>query len=216
MANGRRVLFVAEKAAALEVVQRRLNDIGLGVFSLDVHGRTQTVSAVRDQLRAALEEQAQPEAGWDPLQSAYGAVTGRLADYPARLHEPGPVGLSAWDARQLVLEQSELGTAEADAIAVPRPVVLGGVLLTDLYDWAHQLGAALIDLGRPPVSSPWRLAGIRDVDALPREEIAAAVSELLAAREVLTRHPETAVKGQEFLPTGGHEFCPLVAIRSAR
>jgi len=24
------------------------------------------------------------------------------------------------------------------------------------------------------------------------------------------------VKGQEFLPTGGHEFCPLVAIRSAR
>ena len=26
----------------------------------------------------------------------------------------------------------------------------------------------------------------------------------------------SGVKGQEFLPTGGHEICPLVAFRSAR
>ena len=192
MANGRRVLFVAEKAAALEVVQRRLTEVGLGVFSLDVHGRTQTVSAVRDQLRAALDEHAQPEAGWDPLQSAYGSVTTRLADYPLRLHQPGPVGLSAWDARQLVLEQVELGTAETDAVRVPRSVVLGGVQLSDLYGWAQQLSAALTDLARPPVSSPWRLAGIQDPDGLPHEEIAAAVEELRTARDALAAHTETA------------------------
>ncbi len=39
--EGKRVLFVAEKRAALEVVKKRLNDIGLGEFCLELHsGKT--------------------------------------------------------------------------------------------------------------------------------------------------------------------------------
>lgn len=37
LAKGKSVLFVAEKLAALEVVRRRLDDAGLGVFCLEVH-----------------------------------------------------------------------------------------------------------------------------------------------------------------------------------
>lgn len=37
LAKGRTVLFVAEKLAALEVVRRRLDDAGLGMFCLEVH-----------------------------------------------------------------------------------------------------------------------------------------------------------------------------------
>ncbi|HSP48137.1 MAG TPA: DUF3320 domain-containing protein, partial [Clostridiaceae bacterium] len=37
LAQGKRVLFVAEKMAALSVVQRRLQKIGLGPFSLEIH-----------------------------------------------------------------------------------------------------------------------------------------------------------------------------------
>lgn len=192
MATGRRVLFVAEKAAALEVVQRRLDAIGLGVFSLDVHGRTQTVSAVRDQLRTALEEHAQPEQGWEPLRSAYASVMARLADYPVRLHETGPAGLSAWDARQLVLEQVGLGTREQDAVDVPAALVRESAALPDLYDLARQLGAALIDLGCSPRLSPWRLSGLRELDQLPRDEVAAAVRELRTARTALVGHSEAA------------------------
>ena len=70
--------------------------------------------------------------------------------------------------------------------------MLGGVQLTDLYGWAQQLGAALTDLGQPPAASPWRLAGVQDPDGLPREEVAAAVAELRAARDALTAHAETA------------------------
>ena len=36
--KGKRVLFVAEKKAALEVVQRRLENIGIGPFCLELHG----------------------------------------------------------------------------------------------------------------------------------------------------------------------------------
>ncbi len=37
LANGKRVLFVAEKMAALSVVKKRLDDAGLGVFCLELH-----------------------------------------------------------------------------------------------------------------------------------------------------------------------------------
>ena len=37
LARGKTVLFVAEKLAALEVVRRRLDDAGLGIFCLEVH-----------------------------------------------------------------------------------------------------------------------------------------------------------------------------------
>lgn len=50
LALGRRVLFVAEKRAALEVVQRRLADKGLGPFCLELHSAKATKSAVLRQL----------------------------------------------------------------------------------------------------------------------------------------------------------------------
>ena len=37
-AAGRRILFVAEKKAALEVVKRRLEEVGLGHLAIDLHG----------------------------------------------------------------------------------------------------------------------------------------------------------------------------------
>ena len=37
LAEGKTVLFIAEKMAALEVVQKRLEAIGLGPFCLELH-----------------------------------------------------------------------------------------------------------------------------------------------------------------------------------
>ncbi|HEX3878621.1 MAG TPA: AAA domain-containing protein [Bryobacteraceae bacterium] len=37
LAKGKTILFVSEKLAALEVVRRRLDDAGLGIFCLEVH-----------------------------------------------------------------------------------------------------------------------------------------------------------------------------------
>jgi len=45
-ARGRRVLFVAEKRAALEVVQRRLDEVGLAHLTLDLHGADLTRARV--------------------------------------------------------------------------------------------------------------------------------------------------------------------------
>jgi very-short-patch-repair endonuclease len=53
MALGRRVLFVAEKKAALDVVQRRLADKGLAPFCLELHSAKATKAQVLRQLDSA-------------------------------------------------------------------------------------------------------------------------------------------------------------------
>jgi len=42
VSQGKRVLFVAEKMAALEVVKRRLDKVGVGDACLELHSHTAT------------------------------------------------------------------------------------------------------------------------------------------------------------------------------
>ena len=59
--NGKRVLFVSEKKAALEVVQRRLEEIGLDPFCLEIHSnkaRKSVVLAKMDRLLNLQKESA--------------------------------------------------------------------------------------------------------------------------------------------------------------
>ena len=53
--NGKSVLFVAEKMAALSVVQKRLEKIGLGPFSLELHSNKAGKNSVLGQLEKTLE-----------------------------------------------------------------------------------------------------------------------------------------------------------------
>ena len=70
LADGKHVLFVSEKAAALDVVKRRLEQCGLGVFCLDLHSDRGRKSAVYDQIRRSVEdtrEQNGPTVSFDEL-----------------------------------------------------------------------------------------------------------------------------------------------------
>lgn len=55
LGSGKTVLFVSEKMAALDVVQRRLNAIGLGPFCLELHSSKARKTEVLAQLRAAMD-----------------------------------------------------------------------------------------------------------------------------------------------------------------
>lgn len=52
---GKRVLFVAAKKAALDVVENRLESIGIGPFCLELHSNKAKKSTVLEQLKAATE-----------------------------------------------------------------------------------------------------------------------------------------------------------------
>jgi very-short-patch-repair endonuclease len=99
LALGRTVLFVSQKTAALEVVQRRLRDIGLGDYCLEVHSAKSQKSAVLEQLKTAWHERTRPTVDdWgrsaDEL-AAQRAELNRLVDSLSRRHANG---LTAYEA----------------------------------------------------------------------------------------------------------------------
>lgn len=52
LADGKEVLFVSEKAAALEVVYKRLSEVGLGDFCLALHGHKANKKEILDSIAA--------------------------------------------------------------------------------------------------------------------------------------------------------------------
>ena len=56
LAQGKKVLFVAEKRAALEVVKTRLTRAGLGDFCLELHSHKSQKSAVIDSIRQRIQK----------------------------------------------------------------------------------------------------------------------------------------------------------------
>ena len=54
-ATGRSVLFVAEKKAALEVVKRRSDNVGIGHLAIDLHGADLSPTKVMQQVAHTLE-----------------------------------------------------------------------------------------------------------------------------------------------------------------
>lgn len=89
--EGKKVLFMSEKPAALAVVKTRLDAIGLGDFVLDLHDKGTKPSAIRSQLLDALD--AAPEADKTALEAAaaaYDTALRTLATYPKKLHDVDP------------------------------------------------------------------------------------------------------------------------------
>lgn len=99
LAKGKRVLFVAEKMAALSVVERRLDQIGLGTFCLELHSNKSTKKSVLDQLAAAIETRraATPEA-WSSQADRLLQLRSELNGYVEALHRKHRFGLTLFDA----------------------------------------------------------------------------------------------------------------------
>ena len=102
--SGKRVLFIAEKPAALGVVRDRLAKVGLGSFGLNLHSRGMRPAEVRQQLLEALDAVAHPDRiGFDAAKSDLDRSIPPLLRYPERLHREGDLGESAYSARNKLL-----------------------------------------------------------------------------------------------------------------
>lgn len=99
IAQGKRVLFVAEKAAALEVVQRRLAQVGLGPYVLELHSHKSGKLQVLEQFRTALEAQpvAEPPS-WELNTRKLGEDRAYLNAYVTAMHTPREGGFSIFQA----------------------------------------------------------------------------------------------------------------------
>ncbi len=97
--NGKKVLFVAEKMAALQVVQRRLEAIGIAPFCLEIHSNKTKKSNVLEQLKRTTEVVKQKSnEEYRIVAQQINALRKELNDYVHILHKPRPAGLSLYDS----------------------------------------------------------------------------------------------------------------------
>ena len=99
LALGRKVLFVAEKMAALHVVYRRMEKVGLDHLCLELHSNKANKKAVLEQLRMATDrrEEAKSE-GWVESVQALKGKRDRLNSFVEALHKKSKYGISAREA----------------------------------------------------------------------------------------------------------------------
>ncbi|QDU86621.1 ATP-dependent RecD-like DNA helicase [Planctomycetes bacterium Pla163] len=99
LGTGKRVLFVSEKRAALEVVRERLERVGLGEACLELHSNKAKKKDVLEQLRRALEAGGDgDERAFEEAATEYEGQRRRLNAYVRALHAPRASGESLFDA----------------------------------------------------------------------------------------------------------------------
>ncbi|MGH7907897.1 MAG: DUF4011 domain-containing protein [Candidatus Binataceae bacterium] len=109
LAMGRRVLFVSEKMAALDVVYRRLNEAGLGEFCLELHSNKARKVEVLAQLRAAWAVHDEFDAEeWEKTAARLKETRDNLNRYVERLHLRRSNGLTAYYASGVVAQSGDV------------------------------------------------------------------------------------------------------------
>ena len=186
LAEGKRVLFVAEKMAALSVVQNRLEQIGLGPFCLELHSNKSTKRAVLDQLQAALDVQKLlSPSDWKSQADRLAGLRKELNDYIAALHQKRHFGYSLFEA---ISEYERIG-AGSEAVIFNKHEIEGldDTTITRWRDLSAQLEAA----GRQceyRVNHPWQEARCTSYSQGMRAELDVLLSDYLSKLEGLPKH----------------------------
>ncbi|WP_448676815.1 DUF4011 domain-containing protein [Delftia acidovorans] len=109
LAEDKRVLFVAEKIAALDVVYRRLREVGLGEFCLELHSNKSRKLDVLGQLQKSWDSHGQVDAeAWAAKASQLGRLREQLSAYVERLHRRHANGWTIYRAIGAVAGGQEL------------------------------------------------------------------------------------------------------------
>ncbi|MDR0996872.1 MAG: DUF3320 domain-containing protein [Zoogloeaceae bacterium] len=109
LAEKKTVLFVAEKIAALDVVYRRLREVGLGEFCLELHSSKASKLAVLGQLGEAWSAKGAADAEqWQQEAKRLKTLRDQLNGFVDHLHRRHGNGLSAFQAIGRIVSGPEL------------------------------------------------------------------------------------------------------------
>jgi very-short-patch-repair endonuclease len=99
LANGKSVLFVAEKMAALQVVHNRLANVGLGEFCIELHSKKANKRDVMKGVAASLDASLQRVAAPTVSTQRLPQVRATLSEYVEAVHAShGALGISPYQA----------------------------------------------------------------------------------------------------------------------
>jgi hypothetical protein len=171
LAAGKRVLFLAEKLAALEVVKRRLDQAGLGDFCLELHSDKASSKTVIDSLRA------RRELGWGQSPRRHPTVTDAtwvqsrdlINRYIMALHEGDVEGATPfnliWKAVRGKTQHPEVINLLSKLVIEPE-ILSNPLRLAELQGqveiYSHVAESFARSFGHP-AHSPWASVPLREV-----------------------------------------------------
>ena len=144
--QGRRVLFVAEKMAALSVVQSRLEKIGIAPFCLELHSNKATKKHFLEQMDKVLKvTKIKEPSGYASKAEELFAQRKSLIGYMDALHQKGSNGLSLYEciSEYLSIPQEEMEEG------LPEKDMLTADYLSKCRDQIEQLDTILGIVGIP-------------------------------------------------------------------
>jgi very-short-patch-repair endonuclease len=160
VARGQKVLFVAEKRAAIDAVLKRLQKEGLDDLMLDLHGGSSSRRLLAQNIAKALHNNGRtPQVDHRELQQKVEGHRAKLNDHDMALHDKRqPWGISVYDAQAQILGISPLAQTDirfrGDTLQR-----LDGETFRALVD---QIGtyAGLGGVTLPTSESPWAAATV--------------------------------------------------------
>ncbi len=168
LARGKRVLFVAEKMAALSVVRKRLEEDGIGPFCLELHSAKASKKQVLAQLEEALgAADTPPPSQWESMCRDLEITRDRLNTYVREMHKPRGTGESLY---RVLGRLSLIGDGPCESSPTESPE---STTPEQLGVWKQTI-AQLQDRGKPvdPVHEhPLNGIGLSDLSFALREQI---------------------------------------------
>lgn len=178
LAEGKRVLFVSEKMAALEVVHRRLSSIGLGTYCLELHSHKASKRQVIEQLGDALHTRpVPPPPEWAIESRKLQGERDRLNAYANALHATRGIGISLYRGLSQLI-----GARNAPRVSLPLEGVDSPETVDDLRETVNALQRSAITAA-PIGSNPWRHTNPPSWDLASSERIGRLVDVLGGAQQ---------------------------------
>lgn len=149
--NGKKVLFVAEKMAALEVVKRRLDSINLGEACLELHSHKANKRELHSELKRVLELGKPTVAHLEEEVRLLEPLIQELNAYVNEVNRPvGKSGLSAHEVMGSLLKISNENEGyKFPKISIDNLPSLDSRQVQDLERIAEQIEARLSKIGQP-------------------------------------------------------------------
>ncbi len=169
--EGKKVLFVAEKMAALEVVKRRLTNVGLGDMCLELHSHKARKRAVLDDLEHTLALGGPKDKPTEAYFEELAATRDNLNAHAHALHASiGESGVTPYDAIGQLVRLRAASFAPAD-FTLDQPASWTSAQTTAARRTLEEFLEQLAVVGTPD-EHPWRGASIDSILPMDLQRLA--------------------------------------------
>lgn len=211
LAQGKSVLFVAEKMAALEVVQKRLENIGLGPFCLELHSNKAKKKDVLEQFRIASEVvKGSCKEEYERKLKSINEIKEPLDNYAFELHKVRKTGFSFFE----IINQYENYQSYKD-------IYLEGMLDANKIDRIQfekmeRMVNRLITAGKiigHPQNHPLSLVGLKEYSQTLKEEVDRVIIKYLdSLKGMQFSLMEFEMENKMNVPSSYSEICAFIEV----